>query len=197
MNANVTAQQVQMIQTNDANKLANYLKTSKLTSKAIRHLFTEGSPEMKETFLKLSYPIGDLFRVYQKDVIRYSDRRTLATYYMYHDVKPSGEIELIKRDDVNSFIYYTSGHRLSDKAFNFLLEQGSFKLVEAFLSNNNLDDYQLKKLLRLGNIDYIRIYMDTATGTEREEILQVVTKMNNPTLLYSIYEGCYDVNVEA
>ena len=195
MRHNVSAQQVQMIQDNDVRKFKNYLKTSNLTSKATRHLFKQGSPEMIKTFLSVSYPIGEEFRLYQKDVIRYADRKTLATYYMYHDLTPSGEIELIKRDEINSFIYYTSGHQLSKKAFKFLLQEGSPELVEAFLSNNNLNSQQLTMLLLNANMDYIQIYMDTATGTEREEILRVVTEMNNTMLLHGIYKRCYDVDL--
>lgn len=195
MRNNLSAQQVQMIQNNDVKTFKNYLQTSNLTSKAAKHLFKEGTPEMKKTFLEFSYPVGNLFRVYQKDVIRYADRKTLATYYMYHDLTPAGEIELIKRDEITPFIYYTSGHQLSKKAFKFLLQKGSPALVKAFLSNNNLNSQQLAMLLADGNMDYIQIYMDTATGTELEEILQVVNEMNNTMLLFNIYKRCYDIDL--
>lgn len=195
MRHNVSAQQVQIIKSNNAQEFKSYLKSSSLTLKAVRHLFKEGSPEMIKAFLSVSYPIDNLFRVYQKEVVRYADRKTLATYYMYHDLTPSGEIELIKRDEINSFIYYTSGHQLSKKAFKFLLQEGSPELVEAFLSNNNLNSQQLTMLLLNANMDYIQIYMDTATGTEREEILRVVTEMNNTMLLHGIYKRCYDVDL--
>ena len=143
MKKNLTAQQVQMIKSNNAREFKSYLKSSSLTLKAVRHLFKEGSPEMIKAFLSVSYPIDNLFRVYQKEVVRYADRKTLATYYMYHDLTSNGEIELIKRDEINSFIYYTSGHQLSKKAFKFLLQEGSPELVEAFLSNNNLNSQQI------------------------------------------------------
>jgi hypothetical protein len=76
-----------------------------------------------------------------------------------------------------------------------LLQEGSPELVEAFLSNNNLNSQQLTMLLLNANMDYIQIYMDTATGTEREEILRVVTEMNNTMLLHGIYKRCYDVDL--
>lgn len=192
---NLTAQQVQMIQNNDVNLLKTYLTTSNLTSKSIRYLFKNGTPKMIKMFLNISYPIGDEFKVYQKEVVRYADRKTLATYYMYHDLTPQGEIELIKRDEINPFIYYTSGHRLSEKAFKFLLRQGSPKLVEAFLSNNNLDSKQLTILLRSGKLDYIEVYMDTATSSEREDILRVVKEMKDAKLLCGIYQRCYDIEI--
>ena len=195
MHKNITAQQVQIIQNNDVNVFENYLKTSSLTSKATRHLFKNGSPEMIRLFLKVTYPIGDLFSLYQKDVIRYADRKTLATYYMYHDLRPAGEIELIKRDEVNPFIYYTSGHELSKKAFNFLLQQGSPELVEAFLANNNLSSQQLIMLLNCGNLDYIETYVDTATASETESILKVAGEMKDATLLCGIYKRCFDIDL--
>ena len=192
---NQTAQQVQMILNNDVNVFKNYLSTSDLTPKATKHLFKKGSPEMIKMFLKVTYPFGEEFALYQKEVIRYADRKTLATYYMYHDLSPEGEIELIKRNEVSPFVYYTSGHNLSEKAFRYLLQQGSSELVEAFLSNNNLDSHQLTILLKGGNMDYIQVYMETATGSEREDIINLVKEMEDMMLLCSIYKRCYDIDI--
>lgn len=195
MRKTLTAQQVQMIQNNDVNVFANYLENSNLTSTATKHLFKNGTPEMIKMFLNVTYPIGDLFSKYQKDVVRYADRKTLATYYMYHDLRPSGEIELIKRDEINPFVYYTTNYGLSGKAFKFLLQHGSFEMVEAFLMNNNLNSQQLSMLLASGNMDYIQIYMDTATASENEDILNAVKEMNDTNLLFSIYKRCYNADL--
>ena len=195
MYKNQTAQQVQMIQSNDVNLFKSFLSTSDLTPKAKRHLFKKGAPEMIRMFLKVTYPFGEELGLYKKEIVRYADRKTLATFYMYHDLNPESEIELIKRDEVTPFVYYTSGHGLSEKAFRFLLRQGSPELVEAFLSNNNLDSRQLTILLKCGNMDYIQVYMETATGSEREKIMNVVKEMDDMTLVCGIYKRCYDIDL--
>ena len=89
----------------------------------------------------------------------------------------------------------SSSPNIVTQLLKFLLQEGSPELVEAFLSNNNLNSQQLTMLLLNANMDYIQIYMDTATGTEREEILRVVTEMNNTMLLHGIYKRCYDVDL--
>ena len=43
-------------------------------------------------------------------------------------------------------------------------------------------------------MDYIEIYVDTATASETENILKVVTEMNDTTLLYGIYKRCFDID---
>ncbi len=189
-----TAQQVQMIQNNDVDVFEKFLATSDLTHEATKYLFENGTPKMKKVFLKVSYPQGEEFVLYQKDVVRYADRKTLATYYMYHDLTPESEIELIKRNEVNPFLYYTSGHQLSEEALRFLFKQGSTELANAFLSNDVLDSQGLTMLLKCGNMDYICLYMATATGSECEEILNIVKKMNDTTLLSNIYKRCYGID---
>ena len=65
MRHNVSAQQVQIIKSNNAQEFKSYLKSSSLTLKAVRHLFKEGSPEMIKALSgdAFTYPLINKTRI--------------------------------------------------------------------------------------------------------------------------------------
>lgn len=182
-----------LIKENNVQGFQNYITNNTLGEDAIKYVFESGKPEIIKTYVNTVFPIGEEFVKYQDDVVRYGTRKTLATYYLYNDLKPSGEIELIKRDEKTPFLFYTNSNGLSDEAFEYLLKEGSEDLVDGYLDNTSLKDEKLETFLSVGNTKYITRYLDYANGTEYEELLNKLKKMPNKKKAQRIYKECIDV----
>ena len=181
-----------LVQKSDVQGFQNYITNNTLGEEAINYVFESGKPEIIKTYVNTVWPIGEEFVKYQDDVIRYGTRKTLATYYLYNDVTPSGEIELIKRDEKIPFLFYTGSYGLSDEAFEYLLKEGSEELIDGYLDNTSLKDSRLETFLSLASTQQITRYLDYANGTEYEEFLCKLKKMPNKRKALRIYNECVD-----
>ena len=186
-----TPEVVELIDSKDVQKFTSYIKQQSLRPKAIRHLFTNGDPALISAYVNNVFPCTEEFITYQKQVMRYGTRKTLATYYIYFSVEKDGEIELIDRKDVNLFTYYLSGHELSLEAFKYLVDNGSSELIEAYINFTSLIGQRLRYFLRHTKIDDIMWYYMNASNCEREVIIEEIVKLkqNNRERYQEIYNS--------
>ena len=77
------SEEIRLIDSNNQEDFKNYLKNQSLTKKAIKHLFEKATSKMIKIYVNTVYPCRPEFLEYQLQVIRYADRKTLATYYLY------------------------------------------------------------------------------------------------------------------
>ena len=185
------SEEIRLIDSNNQKDFNSYLEKQSLTKKALKHLFEQGSPKMIKLYVNKIFPCNPEFLTYQPQVIRYADRKTLATYYLYFDVTPEGEIELIKRDEVEPFNYYVLNHGLSPKAFEYLINKGSKKLVETYFNNNSLEDKETIDLfLSCAKFDRISMFVDMATNNEKEDMAKVLKEKRDNRIYTEIYNNC-------
>ena len=183
-----TQAEIRLIKSKDLDGFKNYLKSQKLTREAIKFLFEKGRKKNVEIYVNTVYPFPSEFRVYQNQVMKYANRPTLATYYLYYKVKPQGEIELIKRNELIPFLYYVTNYGLSPKAFKYLIEKGARELVEGYFNNNTLDGEFLDIFLQSCKIGYIKMYLEKANTHEKEEMAQaLISKKEHKKALEHIY----------
>lgn len=185
------SEEIRLIDSNNQEDFKNYLKNQSLTKKAIKHLFEKATSKMIKIYVNTVYPCRPEFLEYQLQVIRYADRKTLATYYLYFDLQPDAEIELIKRDEITPFNFYVTNHGLSPKAFEYLVNYGSKELVMSYFNNNALEDTdEIDMFLTCGKIDYISMFADMATNNEKEDMAKVLKNKRGEELYSNIYNQC-------
>ena len=115
--------------------------------------------------------------------MKLGDRRTLATYYMYYEVSANGEIELINRAEVNPFIYYINNHNLSEKAFKFLIKNGSPELIEAYLTNKDVPRELMPMFVKNATAQDIFWYFSSSNSEEKEVVIDCIKKHASPSLI--------------
>jgi hypothetical protein len=171
--------------------LKNYVKEQRLTRKAITYLFEEGRPEMIQVYVNTVFPdfCKFEFKKYQTKVMKYADRKTLATYYMYHEVSANGEIELIKRGEVKPFAYYIANHGLTAKAFKFLVKEGSSELLEAYLANNNIAQKALLFFIQHGSVSDVVMYFMGSSSDEKDLFIEKLNQLKNTARYQEICEA--------
>lgn len=172
-----TPEVMELIDSKDVQKFTSYIKQQSLRPKAIKHLFTKGDPALISAYINNVFPCSEEFLTYQRQVMRYATRKTLATYYIYFNVEKDGEIELIDRKEVNLFTYYISCYELSIEAFKYLVDNGSSELVEAYINFTSLIGQRLKYFLRHAKIDDIMWYYMNASNCEKEVMIEEIVKL--------------------
>ena len=187
---------MELIDSGDVKSFTNYIQKEHIRPKAIRHLFTKGSPKMISAYVNSVFPCSEEFLTYQKQVMRYGNRKTLATYYIYFNVEKDGEIELIDRNDINAFAFYLNGHELTYEAFKHLIDKGSSELIECFINNNSLVGKRLKYFLRYAKLDDIYWYYVNATNCEREVMADELREMEKTNHTRFIKIRHYNQNFE-
>lgn len=180
--------EIELIKSNSANSNQNfkkYLEENELTKKAINYLFTEGAEEKQKIYINTVFPaLGrPEFKKYQRLVMKLGDRRTLATYYMYYEVSANGEIELINRAEVNPFIYYINNHNLSEKAFKFLIKNGSSELIEAYLTNKDVPRELMPMFVKNATAQDILGYFSSSNSEEKDVVIACIKKHASPSLI--------------
>lgn len=180
--------EIELIKSNSANSnqdFKKYLEENELTKKAINHLFTEGTEEKQKIYINTVFPAPGRpeFKKYQRLVMKLGDRRTLATYYMYYEVSANGEIELINRAEVNPFIYYINNHNLSEKAFKFLIKNGSPELIEAYLTNKDVPRELMPMFVKNATAQDIFWYFCSSISEEKDVVIACIKKHASPSLI--------------
>ena len=191
--ASKTQLEVRLIKHGNLESFRSYLKSKRLEKECIKFLFESGAEDKIEVYVNTVYPDAPEFKKYQKQVMKYADRRTLATYYRSCKVKTDGQIELIKRDELTAFLYFVINCGLSKKAFEFLIENGSEEQVQGFIRNQVFfDDYTeewkvpkayIDILVRSRKIAYINMFYEEASKYEREALAQSLLKKSHQETL--------------
>ncbi len=204
-NASKTQVEVRLIESGNLDSFRSYLKNERLEKESIEFLFECGPADKVEVYVNTVYPDAPEFKKHQEQVIRYADRRTLATYYRTCKVKTKGQIELIKRDELIPFLYFVSNYGLSKKAFEFLIENGSEEQVRGFIQNqvffdNYTEEWKMAKecidiLVRSRKIAYINMFYEEASEYEKKALAEVLLKKSNKETLELIL-NCDDEEYE-
>ena len=161
---------------------------------AIKAVFKSENPQIIKCYINGVFPIGAEFQAHQDLVARYANRKTLCTFYMYHTLDTSGQIELIKRGDIRLFSYYNSKRpKLTKDAFKFLLDEGNPQLVKYYLENCLTDAEAVGEFVEIGNLKYIKYYAKIATNTELEVLANVVKKIQSDELRMKICDSCKEI----
>ena len=187
------SKEIELIKQNSSescNVFKKYLENSELTKQAINFLFKEGSEAKQKIYINTVYPspIRPEFKKYQTRVMRLGDRKTLATYYMYYEVSDNGEIELIKREDVNAFVYYITNHGLSERAFKFLIKQGAPELIEAYISNQDIDNELMPFFIEKAEVQDLQWYFLTCSTEQKEVFIDYLRKYATPETISALCE---------
>ena len=203
--ASKTQVEVRLIENGNLDSFRSYLKNERLEKESIESLFECGPADKVEVYVNTVYPDAPEFKKYQEQVMKYADRRTLATYYRSCKVKTDGQIELIKRDELTAFLYFVINCGLSKKAFEFLIENGSEEQVQGFIRNQVFfDDYTeewkvpksyIDILVRSRKIAYINMFYEEASPCEREALAQSLLKKSHKETLELIL-NCDDEEYE-
>lgn len=174
-----------------------YLEENYLTPQALTYLFEEAPKEMVKIYVNKVYPSFGKpeFKKYQTQVMAYGNRKTLATYYMYYEVSPNGEIELIKREEVNPFVFYVVNHGLSDKAFKYLIKNGSSELIESYLNNKELETRLLPFFINNASIEDLIWYYVTSTPTEKGLFIEFLQKSGNKKVINKLSDECEMIQI--
>lgn len=175
------SKEIELIKLNSAqsnNLFKKYLEDGELTKQAIAYLFKDGSETKQKIYINTVFPSYGKpeFKKYQTKVMRFGDRKTLATYYMYYEVSDSGQIELIKREDINAFVYYITNYDLGEKAFKFLIKSGASELIEAYISNKSIEKERLPFFIEKGNTHDLLWYFLTSSTEEKEIFIDYLRK---------------------
>ena len=191
--ASKTQVEVRLIKQGNLESFRSYLKNERLQKESIKFLFESGAEDKIKVYVNTVYPEAPEFKKYQKQVMKYGDRSTLATYYRSCKVKTDGQIELIKRDELIPFLYFVSNYGLSKKAFEFLIENGSEEQVRGFIQNqvffdNYTEEWKMAKscidvLVRSRKITYINMFYEEASEYEREALAQSLLKKSHKETL--------------
>ena len=191
--ASKTQVEVRLIKDGDLESFREYLKSERLEKENINILFENGPVEKIEVYINTVRPSAPEFKKYQNLVIKYADVHTLARYYQVCKIRPAGQIELIERKELIPFIIYVKNNGLSPRAFKYLIEKGTSGLVMAFFENCAFfDEYTeewllpktfLNVLVKHGQIEYINMFFERASSSEREALYEILSKKANKEVL--------------
>ena len=186
---------IKIINSGDVKKLSAYIaEKGEFMKAAIKAVFKSENPQIIKCYINGVFPIGAEFQAHQDLVARYANRKTLCTFYMYHTLDTSGQIELIKRGDIRLFSYYNSKRpKLTKDAFKFLLEEGNPQLVKYYLENCLTDAEAVGEFVEIGNLKYLKYYIKIATGIELEILAAVVNKLESEELKKKIFAECKEL----
>ena len=190
-----TPEVIELIRSEMVVKFKRYISEYPLRPKAIEFLFEEGSDDMVEAYINTVYPSTKEFVTYQNKVIRFANRKTLATYYTYAELDADGQIELIKRNEVNAFAYYLANKELLMEAFIYLINSGSEEMVECYINNNSLVGKKLDYFLRHGKVNDISWYFDICSNLEREVFVDKLSILKNTSRYDLICNRCQDIEI--
>jgi hypothetical protein len=176
-------------------KFCDYISAKgEFTGAAVKAVFKSENPQILKAYINGVFPAGSEFQKHQDKVAKYGNRKTLCTFYMYHTLETSGQIELIKRDDIRLFSYYVGKRpRLTKEAFVYLVESGKPQLVKYYLENCLSEKGVVEDFVGLGNLKYLKYYAKIATGIELEVLRDVVNKVESEEVKAKIYAECKEL----
>jgi hypothetical protein len=190
-----TSEVIELIRSEKVVTFKNYISEHSLRNSTIEFLFEHGSDDMIEVYVNTVYPWEKEFTTYQTTVMRLANRQTLATYYMYADILPEGEIELIKRNDINPFAYYLANKELSMEAFIYLINEGEEDMIECYINNNSIVGKKLDYFLNHAKINDIAWYYTICTCNEREVLVDKLEHLRGTSRFNQICAACPDINL--
>ena len=192
-----TSELIEIINSGNVKELSAYISAKgEFSAAAIKSVFKSENPLVKKIYINGVYPVGSEFQKHQDQVAKYGNRKTLCTFYMYHDLDTSGQIELIKRGDIRLFSFYVGKRpKLKSEAFAYLVDHGSDLLIKYYLENCLNDDQSVEDFIGMGNLKYIKYYAKIATNTELEVLANVVKKIQSDELRMKIYNSCKEIKI--
>lgn len=190
-----TSELVEIINSGKVKKFCDYISAKgEFTGAAVKAVFKSENPQILKAYINGVFPTGSEFQKHQDKVAKYGNRKTLCTFYMYHTLETSGQIELIKRGDIRLFSYYVGKRpRLTKEAFVYLVESGKPQLVKYYLENCLSEKGAVEDFVGLGNLKYLKYYAKIATGIELEVLRDVVNKIESEEVKAKIYAECKEL----
>ncbi len=175
-----TSDLIEIINQGRVKEFVAYISAKGEISEAVkRAVFKSKKSGIIKAYINGVFPAGSEFYKHQDLVALYGDRKTLATYYLYHSLDEVGQIALIKRGDFSKFSYFVGRRpKLTKEAFAFLLAEGRPQLVKYYLENC-LEQAQINDLVASGNIRYIKYFTKVATPSELEAVADATKRMED------------------
>ena len=146
-----------------------------------------------KAYVNRVFPAGSEFYKHQDLVAMYGDRKTLATYYLYHSLDEVGQIALIKRGDFSKFSYFVGRRpKLTEKAFEFLVKHGKPRLIKYYLENCMEKD-QIVVFAKFGSVKYLKYFAKIAMPTELEVLAKAINSTATAELKDEIANECKEL----